>query len=383
MSFLQKKPKYSSEVPAMFQTYIIPLFTSSFGHLRAKACWISSEFSESLYLYGDGEGKQLFLQLFERLTVCSEDPDLPVQVDAVIGSKRQILLFRIENSYLDQAKIYLHSGCNQCVIVNVAVGSFFSILEDEDCHHFEQILPSLLDKFLRLSHEIESDGILSTLESAVDRFSDKIGPYAIGVVSALVEQYWKVSGADALVNSSSGQENLDQYASDALAGHSILSTIGTVLSAVSKSPEMVVEMENILYPILDRFLCEDGIDVLEELLDIITCLTFYSPAISERMWSLFPKMIACVDSWACDYISDFIPALDNYISRGTSTFIQSSDPSYLTLTNRILEKIATGQPEDTFGIDGEAYIGLAEIIMVVLEHCRGLVDNCVGTLLLV
>ena len=173
-------------------------------------------------------------------------------------------------------------------------------------------------------------------------------------------------------------ENEDIYAAETLAGHSVLRTVATVLDAISKSPDMYPEMENILFPLLDKFFCEDGLDIIEELLEITTYFTFYSPQISPRMWSLYPKMMQCIETWAGDYMSEFVPALDNFISRGTQTFIQSTNPPYLILTNNALEK-CFHQERDGFGTDEETYLACAALIQVILEHCRGLVDHCIRT----
>lgn len=257
------------------------------------------------------------------------------------------------------------------------MGPFFDVIDEDDSKHLIPSLPVMLQKFLELANNVESEGVMTSIESVVEKFSDQIAPYAVGVVTALVQQFWNIAGAEA-----EQPDDLEEYGvGNALAGHTVLRTIITVLEAVSKSPEVFSQMEELLMPIFERYLSQDGLDVIEEVLEIITYLTYYMPTISQRMWNLYPRILSCMEGWAMDYVSEFVPAVDNFISRGTAVFLQSTDPPYLALTNATIEKIFSEQDRDGFGTDEEAYIGCASIIQIILEHCRGFVDHCIGTLM--
>ena len=60
------------------------------------------------------------------------------------------------------------------------------------------------------------------------------------VAVALVAQFWKIVN----VENDDDDDDEDVF-SDALAGHQVLATIATVLEAVSKSPEIMAQMETI------------------------------------------------------------------------------------------------------------------------------------------
>ncbi len=330
-SILQKNKTYKPQIPSLFQTYILPTFVSPYGHVRAKACWVSSEFAAVLH----DVSPEIFVQLLQHMQALLNDPELPVQVDAAI-----------------------------------AMREFFSAVDEEQVQQygFLQALPSLLAKFLELANSVDSEGIMETIECVVDKFGEHIGPYAFDVAAALVTQFWKIVNVE--------EEDEDVFA-DALAGHQVLATIATVLEAVSKSPEILAQMEGLLFPIFDKFLGETGMDVVEEMLEIMTQLTFYSPAISDRMWTLFPRVLGIMPTWGVDFFQEFIPVVDNYISRGTPFFVQQ----YLPATNAMLEaalvRFQTPGESDGFGTEEEVYSGVAEIIQVVLENCKGMVDHCV------
>ena len=329
---LRRSERYKSQIPSLFQTYILPIFASPYGHVRSKACWISSEFADVIHELSP----DLFMQLFLSIQVLMNDAELPVKVDAAVA-------LRLFFEEVDEQQV---ERCN-----------------------FLGALPGLLKEFLELANQVDSEEIMATIETIVDKFGDHIGPYAHDVASALVAQFWKIVNTE--------QVDDEDVFSDALAGHQVLATIATVLEAVSKSPEILAQMELLLFPIFDKFLGDHGMDIIEEMLELMTQLTYYAPAISERMWSLYPRILDVMPTWGVDFFQEFIPVVDNFISRGTSVFVQH----YLAGTNAMLEKALVrfqGEGEDDgFGTDEEVFIGVAEIIQVILEHCKGMVDPCI------
>jgi len=255
----------------------------------------------------------------------------------------------------------------------IAMREFFEAIDENQVqnYNFLQALPSLLKEFLELANSVGSEGIMGTIETVVDKFGDHIGPYAHDVAVALVAQFWKI------VNVENDDDDDEDVFSDALAGHQVLATIATVLEAVSKSPEIMAQMETLLFPIFDKFLGDTGMDVIEEMLELMTALTYYSPVISDRMWSLFPRIVEIMPTWGVDFFQEFIPVVDNFISRGTQVFAQH----YLPATNAMLEKALVrfqgGEGDDGFGTDEEVFGGVGIIIQVILENCKGQVDACI------
>lgn len=66
-----------------------------------------------------------------------------------------------------------------------------------------------------------------------------------------------------------------------------------------------------------KTLASDDQDVYEEVLGIVSYLTYYSPSISLAMWQLYPIMCKALHDWAMDYFENILIPLDNYISRST------------------------------------------------------------------
>lgn len=44
-------------------------------------------------------------------------------------------------------------------------------------------------------------------------------------------------------------------------------------------------------------------EVFEEVLEIVSYMTFFSPTISMDMWSLWPLMMEALGDWAIDFFS--------------------------------------------------------------------------------
>lgn len=47
------------------------------------------------------------------------------------------------------------------------------------------------------------------------------------------------------------------------------------------------------------------------------------------MWSLWPQIYEAYNDFALDYFENIMVPLDNYISRGTPTFLGGRSPCYL------------------------------------------------------
>lgn len=68
------------------------------------------------------------------------------------------------------------------------------------------------------------------------------------------------------------------------------------------------------------FICMPA-EVFEEVLEIVSYMTFFSPAISLDMWSLWPLMMEALADWAIDFFPSMVL---NYI---LTLFLLCSWPS--------------------------------------------------------
>ncbi|XP_031254768.1 importin beta-like SAD2 [Pistacia vera] len=319
---LKQTEPYKSELERMLVQHVFPEFSSPVGHLRAKAAWVAGQ-----YAHINFSDQNNFRKALHSVVSGLRDPELPVRVDSVFA---------------------LRSFVEAC----------------RDLNEIRPILPQLLDEFFKLMNEVENEDLVFTLETIVDKFGEEMAPYALGLCQNLAAAFWRC------MNTAEADEDADDPG--ALAAVGCLRAISTILESVSRLPHLFVQIEPTLLPIMRRMLTTDGQEVFEEILEIVSYMTFFSPTISLEMWSLWPLMIEALADWAIDFFPNILVPLDNYISRGTVHFLSCKEPDYQqSLWNMISSIMADKNLEDG---DIEP---APKLIEVVFQNCKGQVDQWV------
>ncbi|KAA3454673.1 importin beta-like SAD2 [Gossypium australe] len=319
---LKQTEPYKSELEHMLMQHVFPEFRSPVGHLRAKAAWVAGQ-----YAHINFSNQNNFRQALHSVVSGLRDPELPVRVDSVFA---------------------LRSFVEAC----------------RDLNEIRPILPQLLDEIFKLMNEVENEDLVFTLETIVDKFGEEMAPFALGLCQNLAAAFWRC------MNTSEADDEADDPG--ALAAVGCLRAISTILESVSRLPQLFVQIEPTLLPIMRRMLTTDGQEVFEEVLEIVSYMTFFSPTISLEMWSLWPLMIEALADWAIDFFPNILVPLDNYISRGTAHFLTCKEPDYQqSLWNMISSVMADKNLEDN---DIEP---APKLIEVVFQNCRAQVDHWV------
>uniref|UniRef100_A0A0E0P7G0 Importin N-terminal domain-containing protein n=1 Tax=Oryza rufipogon TaxID=4529 RepID=A0A0E0P7G0_ORYRU len=317
---LKQTEPYKAELERMLVQHVFPEFSSHVGHLRAKAAWVAGQ-----YAHINFSDQNNFRKAMHCVISGLRDPELPVRVDSVF-----------------------------------ALRSFVEACKDLD--EIRPILPQLLDEFFKLMSEVENEDLVFTLETIVDKFGEEMAPYALGLCQSLAAAFWRCMA------SSEADEEVED--TGALAAVGCLRAISTILESISSLPHLFPQIELTLLPILRRMLTSDGQDVYEEVLEIVSYMTFYSPTISLEMWGLWPLMMEALNDWAIDFFENILVPLDNYISRGTDQFIACKDPDYQQSLWRALSSIMTDQ-----NMEDSDIIPAPKLIEVVFQNCKGQVDH--------
>ncbi|CAN6552416.1 unnamed protein product [Malus baccata var. baccata] len=319
---LKQTEPYKSELEHMLVQHVFPEFSSPVGHLRAKAAWVAGQ-----YAHINFSDSNNFRKALHSVVEGMRDPELPVRVDSVFA---------------------LRSFVEAC----------------SDLNEIRPILPQLLDEFFKLMNEVENEDLVFTLETIVDKFGEEMAPYALGLCQNLAAAFWRC------MNTAEADDDVDDPG--ALAAVGCLRAISTILESVSRLHHLFVQVEPTLLPIMRRMLTTDGQEVFEEVLEIISYMTFFSPTISLDMWSLWPLMMDALAEWAIDFFPNILVPLDNYISRGTAQFLTCKEPDYQqSLWNMIAAIMSDKNMEDS---DIEP---APKLIQVVFQNCRGQVDQWV------
>ncbi|MFS8034675.1 putative importin-beta domain, armadillo-like helical, exportin-2, central domain-containing protein [Helianthus anomalus] len=319
---LKQTEPYKSELEPMLVQHVFPEFVSPVGHLRAKAAWVAGQ-----YAHVNFSDPNNFRKALQCVVAGMRDPELPVRVDSVFALR----------SFVESCK---------------------------DLGEIRPILPQLLDDFFKLMDEVENEDLVFTLETIVDKFGEEMAPYALGLCQSLAAAFWKC------INTSEGDEEADDPGALAAAG--CLRAISTILESVSRLPHIFAHIEPTLLPIMRRMLTTDGQDVFEEVLEIVSYMTFFSPTISMDMWSLWPLLVEALADWAIDFFPNILVPLDNYISRSTVHYLTCKEPDYQQSLWNMLSNIMSDKNLEDNDIEPAP-----KLIEVVFQNCRGQVDHWV------
>ncbi|KAL5781974.1 hypothetical protein ACOSP7_007003 [Xanthoceras sorbifolium] len=319
---LKQTEPYKSELEHMLVQHVFPEFSSPVGHLRAKAAWVAGQYAHISF-----SDQNNFRKALHSVVAGLRDPELPVRVDSVFA---------------------LRSFVEAC----------------RDLNEIRPILPDLLDEFFKLMNEVENEDLVFTLETIVDKFGEEMAPYALGLCQNLAAAFWRC------MNTAEADEEADDPG--ALAAVGCLRAISTILESVSRLPHLFVQFEPTLLPIMRRMLTTDGQEVFEEVLEIVSYMTFFSPTISLDMWSLWPLMIEALADWAIDFFPNILVPLDNYISRGTVYFLTCKEPDYQQSLWTMISSIMADKNLEDADIEPAP-----KLIEVVFQNCKGQVDQWV------
>ncbi|GLC37117.1 hypothetical protein PLESTB_000981600 [Pleodorina starrii] len=324
---LKAKKPYKDQLGPIMATYVMPCFTSPHGHLRSKAVWVSGVFCDTTFPDGTNRGPT-YMRFFEQVARCLGDPELPVRVDAVVSLRH----------FLE---------------------------EMEDVEPVAPALPQLLNSIFGLMNQVDNEDLVFTLEVLVDKFGDQIAPYATQMASQLAGAFWKYCAA--ADEDAEGDED-----TAGIAAFGCMRALNTLLESCSEQPALVASLEEVLYPLLHKMLSTEGQDVFEEVLEMLSYLTYYGPSISDRLWALWPQIEAAVNEWAIDYWENILVPLDNFISRDPERFLTTTSPDYRTSLYGMVQAALTGDYGE------RDVVPAAKLLEVVLQNCRGRVDAWVA-----
>ncbi len=143
---LQPYKSLRQTVEPMMQMFVLPELKNSQPFLRMRALWMYGQFCDHLKFKDTAHMKEIV----EATYIClHSDPALPVRLNAAIAMKE---LLRDENA----------------------------------CNMLKPHLKEILESYLKLMNEIESEELVNALEEIVSLYNEDIGPFAIQLTEHLV-----------------------------------------------------------------------------------------------------------------------------------------------------------------------------------------------------
>jgi len=166
-----------------------------------------------------------------------------------------------------------------------------------------------------------------------------------------------------------GEDSYGDFLDDkSITALGVLQTIGTLILTLESTPDVLLHLEQILFPVIEITLENKLYDLYNEIFEIIDSCTFAAKAISPTMWRAFELVHRTFKAGAELYLEDMLPALENFVTYGTDSLVQNQ--SYL---DAIVDMVRTiFKDVNTGGVDKICGCKLAEIVMLSL---RGQIDG--------
>lgn len=178
-------------------------------------------------------------------------------------------------------------------------------------------LPQLMGALMEMSKEHELDILTSVMEIFVERFAKNLEPYATEMLAKLVEKFIKVA------SQMLGENGADTDKEYQAAG--ILSTLTTLVVAMTSAPEVARSMEPGLRELVTFVLDNAMLLFLSETMEILDAVLASTRTASPFIWDMFNACILSFDTYAYEYFDTFQMFFESVIVHGFVMPDMSSD----------------------------------------------------------
>ena len=329
---LSKKSPIADQVEYFFVRHVFPEFRSPHGFLRARACDTLGKFEQLEF-----KDPSNLLTIYRNILESMADPALPVRVEAALALQP---LIRHE-------------------VIRASM---------------QQNIPQIMQQLLKLANEVDVDSLANVMEDFVEEFAAELTPFAVALSEQLRDTYLRI--VRELLERQSAKDDDETYGDflddKSITALGVLQTIGTLILTLEATPDVLMHLETILMPVIQITFENKLFDLYNEVFEIIDSCTFSAKSVSPTMWQAFVLMHKTFKSGAELYLEDMLPALDNFVSYGAETLVQT--PTYIEALVGMVSDIF--HDEKVGGMDRICGCKLAEAIMLNL---RGHVDRFVPT----
>ncbi|KRY41762.1 Importin-7 [Trichinella spiralis] len=280
------KKAYLPFVCEMLKTQVIPRFSDPHGFLRARASYV-------IYMYSDCnfDDKDLIEKMMIGvIMLILNDPELPVKVDAAL-----------------------------------AFQSILRFDEEEDLSYIIPYVRPLALALLNLLKETECDDISNVLNRLVQHFSTEIVPVAVEIAQNLVNIF------TSLVHPTLDDDESDSHDNRCMTAMGVINTLEALIDATEDYPDVSIHLEPVLTIVIEMVISQKMIDYYEEVISLTYSLTAVN--ISPRMWMMFHLMYELFSGDGIDYFSDMISVFYNYVTVGSSEFLNDGGQRLMALYN--------------------------------------------------
>lgn len=290
--FIMRHPEVKTSMEQFLNQYVLPEFSSGDGYMRAIACEVVGTMEKGQMVWT--EEKHLN-DHFTAVANALNDPELPVRVHAALA-----LTEILQN----------HEQARAAVAPQVG-----KVIQD----------------LLKLTEETDLDLLNHSMDKMVEYFQEDLVPVAAQLAARLCDSYMRLV-REALAHEEGVTPDLDAESlvggeddDKTYAAMGVAKTIGTVVSSVDSSPEILAQVQENIVPIIVFTLEKKMLDLFDNVYDLVDVLTFKLHSIAPSMWPVFELTYKLFKSDAIDFLDEMLPALDNFVSYGADTFKQRPD----------------------------------------------------------
>lgn len=339
--FIMRHPDVKGQMEQFVMQHVSPQFAAPEPYLRAISC----EVVGTLVKCGLTWSSEANLHTnFQAVIRCLDDPELPVRVQSILALTELLLV----NEPVKQA-------------VSPMIGK---VVQD----------------LIRLADETDLDLLNRSMEVMVELFQNELLPVAAQLTARLCESYVRlakeslaqtekdiaVDDIDAILNS---EEDDKTFVAMGMA-----KTIGTIVSAVDSSPEILGQVQEVIIPIITFTLESKLLDLFDNMYDLIDSLTFKTQKISPNMWPVFEQTYKLFKSDAVDFLEEMLPSLDNFVSYGADVF-KTRDDYRAMVVDIFTSSMSNPHLGENDRING------CKLAESVLLNLRGQVDDALETII--
>ncbi|CDW76775.1 UNKNOWN [Stylonychia lemnae] len=332
----QKDIKVQLE-PMMIQ-HVMPELQSQIPFLKMRACWIYGEFGTFKFKEVN-HVKQAVELIYKQLY----DPELPVRLTAAT--------------------------------------SLHKLMHNDECTALlKPALKDILQIYLKMMSEIDSEELVAALEEIVSHFKDDIAPFAVELTQQLVGAYTRLSQVNAD----------DDDGESALAAVGCVTAVRRILDSIQNNKELILKVEEFVYPMLLHTLTPDGLDSIEDGLDCIALILYHGSVngVSKNMWKIFPQLIYIIcgendpdGGYGFEYLSQVCVSIQNYIAKDPNSFLsigEGQTQTFIAITFQFVEKTLKMNKESPDQLDG---IVIMKVLIAMLENLKGRIDEALQYIL--
>jgi hypothetical protein len=328
---LGKKSPIADQVEYFLVRYVFPDFKNPQGFLRARACDTVEKFDQLNF-----KDQNNLVTIYRHILDCMTDPALPVRVTAALALQPLIRHDIIRTS-------------------------------------MQQSIPTIMQQLLKLSNEVDIDALANVMEDFVEVFAAELTPFAVALSEQLRDTYLRIvnSIVEEQQNKGDDDDEYGDYLDDkSITALGVLQTIGTLILTLESTPDVLLHIESVLMPVIQRTLENKLYDLYNEVFEIIDSCTFAAKQISPTMWQAFELIVKTFKSGAELYLEDMLPALENFVQFGVPQLLQT--PAYVDAMYGMVQDMFTDSKVG--GVDRICACKLAEAMMLSLPNT---IDNCV------